>query len=517
MRFSSANTLARLGRTSASPSRSAWAKASRAPSQSRTFDGAGRAGRAPPPRRRPARTSGTARRLRRTPLGLLPLAAPLGDLAPVQLDLFETERVDGALQEAERLLVVPLRLVHLAQGEPHLDAGEERPSRAAGVVSPVRGLPGLREVIETVLRMALAHRDREVVVRARELGPIGHRAELRHRAFVPLDGDRLHVRAEQGERIPHLDREGTDQAGVAVSLEELEGVHVLVERSGIVPPLEREPRHEPVRLRDADRVAGSLEQVPGLEGPLGRLVRDEVLAGDLGPSETESSGEAGFPVPGFLEGLAVVAVGGREVPYRVVQVPERFRDHRLLPSVALGQGRKVEEHPLEVVDRALGLLGLARLLGGPPVELEGLGRHLPEEVVAAQVSVQLGRRSGADRFERFSDLAVQHAQPTLGQRAVDPGAELLLGEREPVPARALDQDPLVYERLQVLGQLLLVRRHGGDEEMEIEFGADRARVHEDPMFLRCEVAGRGSYRPLRDAGDVALPVGHRGLLGRRRS
>jgi len=87
---------------------------------------------------------------------------------------------------------------------------------------------------------------------------------------------------------------------------------------------------------------------------------------------------------------------------------------------------------------------------------------------------------GMHPLHHLGDLPVEHAQPALRERPVDPSAKLLLLEPEPSAARPLTKDPVVDEPLELLDQRLLGEAHGGGQEVEVELRPDGARVGEDP-------------------------------------
>ena len=116
------------------------------------------------------------------------------------------ERIVQPLEEPPRLLVVPVRVLELAQHDPHLHPREERTRRVPGVVGPLRRIPGLGEVLEPVLRADLSDRYSEVVQRPGKLGPVPRRAEPVDRSLVPLDPHGLHLGPEKREGVADVDR-----------------------------------------------------------------------------------------------------------------------------------------------------------------------------------------------------------------------------------------------------------------------------------------------------------------------
>jgi hypothetical protein len=321
------------------------------------------------------------------------------------------------------------------------------------------------------------------VVRAGEVDPIAHLVQAADRALVPGDRFVADPGSEERERVPDVDREPPEKTGILGLLEGVERAHVLVERLPVRPLLEVQPAEEPEGLRPAEAVPDLLEQRLGLEGLTRSGLDIEVLPCDLRTGEEHRAPDPRLVGSESLERVREEPVGTREVAHREVQLTEGRVDLRELPAVVVGERGEVDLHAFEVVRRGLGVVLGARRVRGAPVVRTRLLADLPEEEVAAQLRDQVERRVRVRPLHRFRDLAVEHAHSALGERPVDPRPERLLREREPVPAGALGQDPLVDQFLETLSQRLFLRPHRRDQEGEIELGPDRARVGEDAVLF----------------------------------
>ncbi len=71
---------------------------------------------------------------------------------------------------------------------------------------------------------------------------------------------------------------------------------------------------------------------------------------------------------------------------------------------------------------------------------------------------------------------MEHAKPALGEGPVDGGPELLLREPEPPTARPFPENLGPDQPFELFREGLLVETHRGDQHVEVELGADRARV-----------------------------------------
>ena len=111
------------------------------------------------------------------------------DETGVHLDLLAAERVVGPFEESARLLVLPLGGLELAEGEAHLDAGEQRPPGEPELVGPFGVLAGPGKLLEPLAGFDLPERDPEVQVGPGDLDPVADLDEMVDRPLVP--GDRL--------------------------------------------------------------------------------------------------------------------------------------------------------------------------------------------------------------------------------------------------------------------------------------------------------------------------------------
>ena len=88
----------------------------------------------------------------------------------------------------------------------------------------------------------------------------------------------------------------------------------------------------------------------------------------------------------------------------------------------------------------------------------------------------------------------EDSETARGEHLVDPGAQLVVDEDEPVSAGPLPEHAEVCEVLEHLGELLLRHPARGDEEREVELVPDRAPVGEHPHLGGAE---RGEVRERR--------------------
>ena len=376
------------------------------------------------------------------------------------------------------------------------------------------GLLRLLEVFEPVLGPGLADRDAEIVVRPGELDPVSHAEQSVRGPLEPFDGDVPDLGTHEGEGVPDVDREAALQSGFVQVLDERERLHALFERIPIRPPLEGDPSEEPMGLRAPDAVSRILEDPLRLETALHGGVEIQVLPSDLAASEQQSSADPGGFRPEPLEGLGESPVRVAEMAESVVEVAQRFGHLGLLLPAVPRQRGQVEEHTLEMVRRDFGFVRGARGFGGPPVVLVGFRRHLPEEVVPAQLSEDRERGLGVHLLEDHRDLAVEHSEAALGERPIDARPELLFREREPLAPGSFRERPEVDEALELLRERFLLDPHRPHKEREIELRPDGARVGEDAQLLRREGLER-RVRPTASRAHSGRLLRHRPRASRR--